>query len=257
LYVTDIYDGLIRKIVIATGEVTTLPTTDLKASYAIWGDGANLYVSSQDLTIKKVVIATGETTTFAGFTWGAPIDGIGTAAAFGLPKSLWGDGTALYVLDWGSMLRKVTLATAEVKTLAGVGFYAPVVDGVGPTARIAAGDLWGDGFSIYLRDRTGIRTAQAVQNTPSILSISPARGPQGAAVPVTIKGSNFVRGATSVQASGITQSVTFSNVAVIDENTITALLHTGDAQPGLHWSISVTTPISTSYWVGFLIDPPG
>ena len=85
--------------------------------------------------IRKVVIATGVVTTLAGgASPPAPPygDGLGSAATFLTPGSLTTDGTDLYVGD-GKLLRRVVIATAEVTTLVGtgrfLGFGAPTTDG--------------------------------------------------------------------------------------------------------------------------------
>ncbi len=81
LYVADSGNNMIRKIVIATGAVTTLAgsagiighadgTGAAASLYYPWGivtDGTNLYIADNgNSTIRKVVIATGEVTTLAG-----------------------------------------------------------------------------------------------------------------------------------------------------------------------------------------------
>lgn len=49
--------------------------------------------------IRKIVIATREVTTLAGGGVGGPVDGIGTSASFGTIKGLTNDGIYLYVVD--------------------------------------------------------------------------------------------------------------------------------------------------------------
>ena len=74
-------------------------------------------------TIRKVVIATGDVTTLAGSggTFGA-VDDVGTAARFFYPKGLAYDGKgALYVADSeNGAIRRVDVATGAVTTWAGV-----------------------------------------------------------------------------------------------------------------------------------------
>lgn len=111
LYVAEVGNGKIRKIVIATGVVTTLAgqvlsgTTDgtgtaatFKTPYDITSDGTNLYVA--DATgIRKIVIATGEVTTLAGSGTVGAADGTGTSATFGSARGIVTDGVSLYVTD--------------------------------------------------------------------------------------------------------------------------------------------------------------
>lgn len=72
--------------------------------------------------IRKIVIATGAVSTFAGSLTGASgvSDGTGTSALFGLPAGIVSDGTSLYVADYGNNnIRKIDIATQQVTTIAG------------------------------------------------------------------------------------------------------------------------------------------
>lgn len=118
LYVADTGNNTIRKIVIATGVVTTLAGTTGTAGhtdgtgtaagfsgpYGITTDGTNLYVADTgNSTIRKVVIATGEVSTLAG-TAGVVgnTDETGTAASFSGPYGIILKGTSLFVTDTGN-----------------------------------------------------------------------------------------------------------------------------------------------------------
>ncbi|MES2536338.1 MAG: NHL repeat-containing protein [Pseudomonadota bacterium] len=173
LYVADMGNHTIRKIVIATGDVTTFAgmagnfgSNDGTGGAALFDlprgitfDGAaNLYVADRgNHTIRKIVIATGEVTTFAG-TAGNPgsSDGTGGAAEFQLPSGITADGAGnLYVADTNNhAIRKIVIATADVTTLAGTAGSAGSTDGTGGTARfdvpmsVTAG---GDG-ALYVAD---------------------------------------------------------------------------------------------------------
>ena len=123
LFVAD--NTTIRKIVIATGAVTTLvhrvgTSPEDPASNGIATDGAgNLYFSDH-CSIMKVALATSAVTTFAGdpYTTGS-VDGTGVAARFQLPRAIASDGAGnLYVAD-GGMIRKIVIATAAVSTVIG------------------------------------------------------------------------------------------------------------------------------------------
>lgn len=178
VYVSDSGNHAIRRIVLSTGEVTTLagaapadnPDYDNnnpmsaprigESGYAdgtgsdarffepegICGDGAgNLYVADKrNHAIRKVVIATGETTTLAGGHIEDPdnpgtyisqpdyVDGTGTAARFSRPTGIWYDNGALYVGDRDNhAIRKVVVATGETTTVAGA---APEADDPGNPA---------------------------------------------------------------------------------------------------------------------------
>jgi hypothetical protein len=135
LYVTDSGNNVVRKIVTATGEVTTFAGplsrasgtidgigTDARFSwpYGITTDGTNLYVvDMSNYTIRQIVIATGEVSTLAG-TIGVPdsINGTGTAASFYYPQDITIDGSTLYVTEnTYDRIRKIDLVTKMVTTI--------------------------------------------------------------------------------------------------------------------------------------------
>lgn len=120
LYVADMHNRSIRKIVIATGAVSTLAGGDnFSYPYALTSDGTNLYVVDIGAdSVRKVVIATGAVTTLAGGSSGNA-DGIGEAASFNDPEAITTDGTYLYLADTGNnSIRKILIATGAVSTLA-------------------------------------------------------------------------------------------------------------------------------------------
>lgn len=99
-------------------------------------DGTNLYVVDDDI-IRKVVIATGAVTTLAGVAESeGTTDGIGDAARFDNPQGVTNDGIHLYVTDGNThLIRKIVIATGEVTTLAGAPGENSGVDGIGVAAR--------------------------------------------------------------------------------------------------------------------------
>jgi hypothetical protein len=185
LFVPDRANANIRKIVIATGIVTTLAGPDNAICSAnittvggvtkarcphglvngtgtaarfnnpssITMDGTSLYVGD-DYYIRKIVIATGEVTTLAGSSIGY-LDGVGATAKFAGISSITTDNTNLYVADFAN-IRKVVIATGEVSTIAGPGAAQTGgnIDGIGSAARFS-GLLHGmttDGVNVYLAD---------------------------------------------------------------------------------------------------------
>lgn len=148
LFVVDSSEHTIRKIVIATGEVTTFAgktgssghedgagaDARFSAPQAIVSDGAgNLFVSDGgNATIRKIVIKTGQVSTLAGAARSTGYaDGVGIAARFSLPKGLAYDGAGiLYVADSANhLVRRIEVATATVTTVVGTPGRAAVALG--------------------------------------------------------------------------------------------------------------------------------
>ena len=136
LYVADSQNHVIRKVVVATGVVTTFAgspgvsgTTDAIGTNArfsspvdVASDGTNLYVTDYgNQTVRKIVISSGEVTTLAGSPGnGGDIDGFGAAARFNNPTPIETDGTNIYIgQDNNTAIRKIVIATGEVSTLTG------------------------------------------------------------------------------------------------------------------------------------------
>lgn len=137
LYVTDSLNYTIRKIDLSTGAVVRVAggvgqsgavdgtNPDLVRFGLLNGittDGISLYVTDSNNTIRRVVIGSWAVTTLAGSpnTTGSE-NGNRTKARFNQPTGITADGPNLYVADWGNnIIRKITLATGEVTTIAGV-----------------------------------------------------------------------------------------------------------------------------------------
>jgi hypothetical protein len=134
LYISDTNNHTIRKIVVATGDVSTLAglagkmgiTNAVGAAAEFYNPrgltiiGSNLYVAdSNNAMVRKIDIKTGEVTTFAGdISENGIIDGIGSEARFVTPIDLAHDAENIYVTDTGiKAIRKIGVSTAEVITL--------------------------------------------------------------------------------------------------------------------------------------------
>src|ERR1039457_3954906 len=153
LYVADYGNCTIRKVVIASGVVTTLAGSagiqgasdgtggSARFSYpvGITTDGTSLYVTdTNNYTIRKVSISKGDVTTIAGsFGIQGIADGKGTTARFFYPKGITTDGLNLFVADQGNQLiRKIVISTGEVTTFAGTTRSFGSSDGFGTTAKL-------------------------------------------------------------------------------------------------------------------------
>jgi DNA-binding beta-propeller fold protein YncE len=144
--------SLIRRITIATGEVTTLAGS---GSYS-WADGNGTLASFRQTAgvsidpsgtfalvadqsnhrIRRIVIATAVVTTLAGSGNVDWIDGNATSSAFSNPcgVSIDPSGSFALVAEFSNnRIRRVSIATGAVTTLAGSGSNVPA-DGVGTSA---------------------------------------------------------------------------------------------------------------------------
>ena len=175
LYVADTNNNKIRKIVIATGAVTTLAGTGQPGAadnstgtsatfslpYGITTDGANLYVAdTTSCRIRLIIIATGAVTTLAGTGAQGSFDNpIGTFATFNLPGGITTDGTNLYVADTNNNeIRQVVIASGAVTTLAGSGAAGGLDNSVGKSATFSFPDgITTDGTNLYVADRDGYK----------------------------------------------------------------------------------------------------
>ncbi len=170
LYVSDTVNSTVRRIVIATGVVTTLAGTavmtgstdgtgaaaQFSSPRGITTDGTDLFVSdTNNHTIRKIIIATGVVTTIAGSpgTMGS-IDGTGAAARFKWANGITNDGINLYVSDTSNhTIRKVVIVTGVVTTFVGTAGMIGSTDANGAAARFnAPNGLIVDGSIIYVVD---------------------------------------------------------------------------------------------------------
>jgi DNA-binding beta-propeller fold protein YncE len=107
-------------------------------------------------TIRRIDLATREVTTLAGSVgqFGSE-DGIGSAARFSGALGIASDGSFLYIAEGGSgAIRKIDIATREVTTLAGSVGQIGSEDGTGSAARFnAPTGIASDGSFLYVADR--------------------------------------------------------------------------------------------------------
>lgn len=196
LYVADATNNIIRKVVIATGVVTTLAgssgvsgSTDGTGTAArfywpqgLTTDGTNLYVATHDHTIRKIVIATGVVTTLAGSAGViGSTDGAGTASRFYFPLGITTDGTNLYVTDYSNhTVRKMVIATGVLTTLAGSAGTSGTTDGAGTAARFKNPQgITTDGTNLYISDGNNQTIRQVVIATGAVTTLAGSAGTSG------------------------------------------------------------------------------
>jgi sugar lactone lactonase YvrE len=204
LYVADSSDNKIRKIMIASGEVTTLAGTgesgaaDGAGSVATFNwptcittDGINLYVGDYgNYKIRKIVIATGVVSSMTGVANTAgvrgAVDGASAMATFSSPLGITTDGNSLYVADtFNDKIRKIVITTGMVSSLTGIANTAGIqgaTDGAGATATfIAPQGITTDGSNIYVADRYNNKIRKIVIATGVVSSFTGATNTAGAA----------------------------------------------------------------------------
>jgi uncharacterized protein len=229
LYVVDNGNNVIRKIVIATGQVTTIAgmaeeegsadgigaAARFKSPFDITTDGANLYVADAgNNIIRKIVIATGLVTTIAGKAGtGSFADGKGTAARFSNPFGITTDGINLYVADNSNQsIRKIVLASGEVTTIAGTAGKREFADGTGAAAHFDEPcGITTDGTNLYVVDSFNRVVRKIVVNTGEVTTIAGRAGQKG-----------FVDGTGAIARFTMPRSITTdgTNLYVIDYYTI-------------------------------------
>jgi len=153
IYVADTSNYAIRKIIISTGEVSTIKYDAALFPVGIVYSSGNLYFSSKNriykiqLSDNSMTVITGQAT--AGFN-----DGAKDVALFKDIDGLAINGNTLYVADSGNFaIRTVDISTGSVTTLAGTGETAGEVDATGTDALFRKPNgLILDGTTLYLTD---------------------------------------------------------------------------------------------------------
>ena len=189
LYAADSVNDTIRKVVLATGAVTTIAGTagapgtadgigaaarfDEPAGVAF--DGGNLYVAdSGNCIIRKIVLATGAVTTIAGTAGAAgKVDAVGAAARFTRPQGVATDGAGnLYVADtYNDVVRQIVLASGAVSTISGASPGLP--DSV---ASDGAGNLYVAGYGGSTVSKIDLATGVSTSLTPPNVGASGTTG---------------------------------------------------------------------------------
>jgi sugar lactone lactonase YvrE len=170
LYVTDVSNHTIRKIIIASAEVSTIAGqvgvpgytngigTDARfnSPYGITTDGTNLYVCDyNNYVIRVVSLADCSVTTLAGYSGiQGYANATGSNARFRNPSYVTTDGTYLYVTDSGSStIRRVRISDKAVTAVAGLDLTASWANGTGTAAffNYPMG-ITTDGVSLFVAD---------------------------------------------------------------------------------------------------------
>ena len=152
LYIADTNNQTVRKMVLSSGEVSTIAglagtsgSADGTGSSALFNgpfgvavdSSGNVYVADADNNTIRKVTSSGVVTTIAGLAGSSGgADGTGGTATFDSPSALTIDSSGkLYVADTGNFtIRVVVPSTGVVSTLAGVAGTSGSSDGLGSAA---------------------------------------------------------------------------------------------------------------------------
>lgn len=199
LYVADSGNFLIRKIVISTGEVTSVAGTQgapgsvddpvgASAKFndlnGITTDGTSLFVTDSNNTIRRIALSgTFPVTTLAGTPGKVGSTDTKDATAnnpvsFNQPARLTTDGQNLYVTDFGDgTIRKIDLRDGTVSTIAGTsgpgGIAGSDKDGIGTDARFnQPSGITTDGTNLYVTDSFANTVRQIVIATKKTTTVA-------------------------------------------------------------------------------------
>jgi sugar lactone lactonase YvrE len=196
LYVADTGNHTIRRIVIATGAVTTLAgSAEISGSsdgvgtearfyypYGIATDGANLYVADTgNHTIRRIGISSRAVTTLSGTAGDeGSDDGVGTAARFYYPHGIATDGANLYVADTGNhTIRRIAISTGEVTTHSGSAGISGSGDGTGAARFCSPNGIATDGANLYVADTWNHTIRRISIATGTVTTLAGAAGDEG------------------------------------------------------------------------------
>ena len=197
LYVADSNNNTIRKIVIASGQVSTVAgspgvrgatnATGAAARFytprGVTTDGSNLYVAdSNNHLIRRVMLATGAVSTVAGIPGvHGRTDGVGSAASFYLPYGITMHGARLYVADTcNNTIRSIDLASGAVSTLAGTAGQNGSFDGIGTGSAFFYPDgMVTDGTSLYIADTSNHTIRKLALDSTEVTTLAGVVGAHG------------------------------------------------------------------------------
>ena len=194
IYIADTYNYVIRKITVATGIITRFAggngysggdggaatSAGLDGPYGVIVDTTNDYVYIAAYTnhlVRKVVIATGIITTAAGSGSNSYSGDGGQATSAGVsqPYGVAVDSSGNIYATSGNRIRKVTVSTGIISTVAGTGTSSYSGDGgqaTSATLSNACGVVVDSAGNIYIADTNNHRIRKVTVSTGIISTIA-------------------------------------------------------------------------------------
>jgi sugar lactone lactonase YvrE len=194
IYITDTENHCIRKVTVATGYISTVAgngtagfsgdsgaATSAMLSWpngvAVDGSG-NIYIADRsNYRIRKVTVATGIISTIAGNGGGGIYSGEGgpaTSASLDSPYGVAVDGSGNVYIGGGCCIRKVTVATGNISTIAGNGTGGYSGDGGAATSAMlwwANSIAFDSSGNIYIADYLNYRIRKVTVSTGIITTV--------------------------------------------------------------------------------------
>ncbi len=180
----------VRKIVIASGVVTTLSTIGAESGgedganscYAqgITIDDAHMYVVG-GASVCKIEITTGVNEKIAGGNFYGGTDGVGAAASFGEANSITTDGSHLYLADSSNnKIRKISIDTGLVSTFAGSGLEGSTDGATTEASFDYPAGITTDGTYLYVAD-SGNNKIRMIELSTGVVITLAGSGLEGSA----------------------------------------------------------------------------
>ncbi len=223
---------------------------------ALDSTATNLYISeNQGNRIRQVVLSTGVINTYVGTGVAGPLGdgGLATGAQLNAPLGISVDASGyLYISDRGNQrIRMVTPGgSPTITTIVGTGTAGFSGDGGAPTSaeiQNAIQAVVGPGpnstLALYISDWDNHRIRQTIatptgNTTASATSLYPSNIVAGSsAFTLTVRGTNFVPGATVQFGTGNSKATTF-----VSSKILTASILPGDVNAATTVGVTVTNP---------------
>ena len=198
IYIGDQYNHRVRKVIYSSGVINTIAGTGSTGYSGIGGlaTSANIFRpcgvnldSSNNIyfgefygygVIRKITVSTGVLSTVAGTgTQGYNGDNIqATSAMLTSPYDVTlDDYDNLYIADWfNNRVRKVTISTGIITTIAGTGATSPTGDGSAATSAALNGPMFvrlDSSGNVYISERSGNRLRKVITVTTDIPTTTP------------------------------------------------------------------------------------